>query len=159
MMPFHLTVHSDGIYRCNEKTDSEELVSNFTISLNGLVEVAKEAGGPGYQEEEEDQFYLPHKQRRMFSMIRLADMKLSNFDRVLNSSPYLQRALPFAKWQHNICATLWSASVGTVHEWHTPGRKHPIWHTRSAWNSVNTSVSDINPNYTSLVTIVFIQSV
>ena len=70
MMPFHLTVHSNGIYRCNEKTDSEELVSNFTISLNGLVEVAKEAGGPGYQDEEEDQFYLPHKQRRMFSMIR-----------------------------------------------------------------------------------------
>jgi len=30
-------------------------VSNCTISLNGLVEVAKEAGGPGYQEEEEDQ--------------------------------------------------------------------------------------------------------
>ena len=47
-MPFHLTVRSDGIYRCNEKTDSEELVSNFTSSLNGLVEVAKEAGGPGY---------------------------------------------------------------------------------------------------------------
>lgn len=47
-MPFHLTVRSDGIYRCNEKTDSEELVSNFTIRLNGLVEVAKEAGGPGY---------------------------------------------------------------------------------------------------------------
>jgi len=47
-MPFHLTVHSDGIYCCNEKTDSEELVSNFTISLNRLVEVAKEAGGPGY---------------------------------------------------------------------------------------------------------------
>jgi len=47
-VPFHLSVHCDSIYRCNEKTDSEELVSNITISLNGLVEVAKEAGGPGY---------------------------------------------------------------------------------------------------------------
>ena len=47
-MPFLLSVHSDGIYHCNEKTDLEELVSNFTISLNRLVEVAKEAGGPGY---------------------------------------------------------------------------------------------------------------
>ena len=47
-MPCILSVHSDGIYRCNDKTDLEELVSNFTVTLNGLVEVSKEAGGPGY---------------------------------------------------------------------------------------------------------------
>jgi len=45
----------------------------LTISQGG-------GGGP---------FYLLHERRRMFSMIRLADMK-SNFNRVLNSSPYLQ---------------------------------------------------------------------
>ena len=47
-MPYTLSVRSDGIYRCKEKTDSEELVSNITVTLNGLVEVSKEAGDPGY---------------------------------------------------------------------------------------------------------------
>ena len=47
-MPCILSLCSDGIYHCNEKTDLEELVSNFTVTVNGLVEVSKEAGGPGY---------------------------------------------------------------------------------------------------------------
>ena len=47
-MPCILSVRSDGIYRCNDKTDTEELVSNFTVTLNGLVEVSKEAGDSGY---------------------------------------------------------------------------------------------------------------
>ena len=44
-MPSLLNVRSDGIYRSNDRTNSEELVSNFTVSLLGLVE---DAGGPGF---------------------------------------------------------------------------------------------------------------
>jgi len=37
------------------------------------------------------------------------------------------------------------------------GRKCPIWYIRSTCNNANTSVSDVNPNATSSVTVSFIQ--
>ena len=46
-MPNLLKVRSDGIYHCNDRMNSEELASNFTVSLLGLVE-GEDAGGPGF---------------------------------------------------------------------------------------------------------------
>ena len=35
------------LFRCNDKTDAKEPVSNFSISLLAPVHVSSDAGGPG----------------------------------------------------------------------------------------------------------------
>ena len=40
----------DGIYRCNERSNSSEAISNFTVKLTASVDCDKnaESGGPGF---------------------------------------------------------------------------------------------------------------
>ena len=47
-MPSVLEAREDGVYHCNEKTNSEELVSNFSVSLHSLVEGEDGNGGHGF---------------------------------------------------------------------------------------------------------------
>ena len=45
-----IQVKEDGIYRCNERSNSSEPMSNFTVKLTTSVDCDKsaECGGPGF---------------------------------------------------------------------------------------------------------------
>jgi len=45
-----ICVKEDGIYRCNECSNSSEAISNFTVKLTASVDCDKnaESGGPGF---------------------------------------------------------------------------------------------------------------
>ena len=47
-MPAILRLTERGISRCKDNSESGDVVSNFTISFLGTVDVDRDAGGPGF---------------------------------------------------------------------------------------------------------------